>query len=355
MQTISFYLYSNRVDAYTNVSADWLTERYRRVYNHNLKLHRGVDNKVDIQVKNSDQKSANIGSASVVFSLVGKETEELIIKKDCTIVDSKIGRISIIFSRNELIDLEPGFYKFSLYTETRTDNGDGTYTVNTRRPLYVDSQYEVDATVEIFGDVSGEPIDSFKIVEFAERGTFDEEKFFYSSLINANPEITVPQSWHTFQFKMSNYTGSITIEASQETSSAPKEWFPVSSEIFIDELNSYYENIEGKYNWLRVKHIPAKASKLAKFTIAQTIFGTYEVSIGSPGLGYTTGDTILIKGNKLGGETSSNDLVITVKSVGNRGVIADISWEGVSYNGVRTFVLSGETPNIGSLDEILYR
>lgn len=354
MQTISCYLYSNRVDVFTNVSADWLTERYRRVYNHNLKLYRGVDNKVDFQVKNSDQKASNIGTLSVVFSLVGKETQELILKKDCTIIDATSGRITVTILESEIIDIEPGFYQFSLHTEARANNGDGTYSVTARRLLYIDSQYGAEATAEIGGDISGEPVNSFKIVEFNERGAYDEEKYFYSTLIKANPEITVPQSWHTFQFKMTDYTGRIVIEASQEISSAPKEWFPVKS-IDITEKNSHYENIEGKFNWLRVKHTPAGAASVATFTIAQTILGNYEVSIGSPGRGYRVGDTVLIKGNRLGGETPTNDLLITVQAVDTQGIITDINWTGLSYNGVRTFVLYGETLNIGSLDEILYR
>ena len=354
MQTISSYLYPNRVDAYTNVSADWLTERYRRVYNHNLKLYRGVDNKVEIQVKSSDQKSLNIGTVSVVFSLIGKESQELILKKDCTVEDAKSGRISVIIAESEIIDIEPGFYQFSLCTEARTNNNDGTYSVTTRRALYIDSQYGAEATVEVGGNISGEPIDSVKIVEFAERGAFNTEKFYYSTLIDANPEFTVPQSQHTFQFKMTDYTGTIVIEASQETSSAPKDWFPVLS-VDMNEQTSHYENIEGKFNWFRIKHTPESASSVATFTIAQTILNNYEVSIGSPGKGYAVGDVILVKGDRLGGETPTNDLTITVGAVDTQGIITDISWIGLSYNGVRTFVLSGETSGIGSLDEILYR
>jgi len=354
MQTISCYLYPNRVDVFTNVSADWLTERYRRVYNHNLKLYRGVDNKVDFQVKNSDQKASNIGTLSVVFSLVGKETQELILKKDCTVVDAAAGRITVTILENEIIDTEPGFYQFSLHTEARINNGDGTYSVTTRKALYIDSQYGTSATVEVNGDITGEPINSVKIVEFNERGAYDEQKFYYSSLIKANPELTVPQSQHTFQFKMTDYTGQIVIEASQETSSAPKEWFPVLS-VDINEQNSHYENVEGKFNWFRVKHIPAGSASVATFTIAQTILNVYEVSIGAPGRGYSVGDTVLIKGDRLGGETPTNDLIITVEAVDTQGIITDISRTGLSYNGVRTFVLSGETLNIGSLDEILYR
>lgn len=354
MQTISCYLYPNRIDAYTNLDLGWKTERYREVYNRNLKLYRGVDNRVDLQIKNSDQKSANIGTYDIVFALVGKETQEFILKKDCTVVDANIGKVIVNILESDLNDLEPGLYQYSLIAETRTSNGNGTYTVSSRRPLYIDSQYGTEATVEIGGDVFGEPKQSIKIREFAERGAYNETKFFYSTLINANPNLTNPQSQHTFQFQMTNYTGAVVIEASQETSAAPKQWTPIRS-FSLSEADRHYENIEGKYNWFRIKHTPEGASSVATFTIAQTILLDYEVSIGNPGMGYSVGDVILITGDRLGGETATNDLTITVEAVDNKGIITEISWTGISYNGVRTFALSGVTPGLGSLDTVLYR
>ena len=56
MHLISVYLYQNKIDVFTNAATAWQTERYRRVYNRNIKIYRGVDNRIDIQVRNSDQK-----------------------------------------------------------------------------------------------------------------------------------------------------------------------------------------------------------------------------------------------------------------------------------------------------------
>ena len=354
MQTISVYLYPNQVQVYTNSFAEPLSERYRRVYNHNLKVHRGVDNKLDFRVMNSDQKKTNIGTASVVFSLIGKETQELILKKDCIIQDSTEGILYTILSQSELMDIQPGFYQYSLYAETRTVNADDTYTVISKKPLYMDSQYGALSTIEIHGDVSGEPIDSTAVTKFAEHGVYTENHYYISELINASPQLTVPQSWHTFQFQMSNYTGNIVIEGSQSTGGSPHVWAAII-DFDLAEQNSHYENVQGKYNWFRIKHTPYKTSSIATFTVAQTILLAYVVDIGNPGKGYVVGDTILIEGDKLGGETSTNNLTITVTEVDNIGQIKAIDWAGISYNGVKTFVQSGYTPNIGTIDSVIYR
>ena len=81
MQQISVYLYPNNIDVFTNVGA-WTTERYRKVYQRNIKVYGGMDNRIKVQVKNADQKSLNITGSTVVFTIVGRDTQELILEKD---------------------------------------------------------------------------------------------------------------------------------------------------------------------------------------------------------------------------------------------------------------------------------
>jgi hypothetical protein len=82
---------------------------------------------------------------------------------------------------------------------------------------------------------------------------------------------------------------------------------------------------------------------------------TYNVTLGNIGKGYSVGNTIQIKGNVLGGELGTNDLTITVSSVNADGGITGITWTGLSYNGVKTFVLNDSNITVGTLDKVLYR
>jgi hypothetical protein len=134
----------------------------------------------------------------------------------------------------------------------------------------------------------------------------------------------------------------------------PREskWVDIES---VDLTTTSYKNIQGKWNWLRIKHIPSGSSNTAAFVVSQTMLLNYNVSVYTPGGGYQVGDTVIIEGNKLGGELSTNDLTITVTGVDVRGRITSINWTGISYNGVRTFVLSGTSSSIGTIDKILYR
>lgn len=258
MQAISVYLYPNKLDVFTKSLAEWPAERYRRVYNKNVKVYRGVDNRIDLLVKNADQKALDVTGYSLVFSLVGRETQELILQKDCSVIDAEKGRYYVTLTESEMFSIEPGMYQYSVIKESRQDLEDGSYSVTSRDPLYIDSQYGMYSTVEVGASILGEPVDSKKITAFSKYVPYDTEpapKYYISSIVDANPNVTTPQSVHTFQFNLTSYTGTLLIQGSISEGGNPQVWAD------LETLNAtadsiLYTNITGKYNWFRVKHTP---------------------------------------------------------------------------------------------------
>jgi hypothetical protein len=221
----------------------------------------------------------------------------------------------------------------------------------------MDSQYDTVGTIEVLGDVLGEITPSVSIDKFEYVNPFttggDDSKFFISSIVDAKPTFNSAGTLHTFQFYSSNYRGTVTIQGSlDEQGATPHKWVDIST---VDLTAQRYKNITGKYNWFRIKHVPTQSSSTATFTIAQTMLLDYNVSVGNSGKGYEIGNTILIPGNRLGGELDTNDLTITVSAVNGIGGITGITWTGLSYNGVQTFVLADTNIVVGSLDKVLYR
>lgn len=264
MNLASVYLYPNKIDAFTNSLETLTPERYRKVYNKNLKIYRSADNKIEVRVKNGDQKSFNIGQQALVFSLIVHDTQKLVLKKDCVIRDASKGIAYVEILRSDMIDLERGFYDYSLALEDRTDLGDSTeetHLVNRRTALYTDSQYDTVSVLEVAGDVQGEAEPSLIVDKFAYS---DPTKFgettplnYTSSIIDAQP--LNYKSQHTFQFYTRDYQGTISIEASlDEQGATPKNWSEIVS--FEPDANLDYRNVEGKYNWFRIKYRPTAGS-----------------------------------------------------------------------------------------------
>jgi hypothetical protein len=257
MQLNSIYLYPNKITAYSNdLAGSWITERYRQVYQRNLKIYRGVDNNIDLQIKTSDQKPQNVTGYDFVFVLVNSETQELILQKDFVARALNVGKITLTLTQSELIGIEPGLYQYSIIRESRT--GDSTdYVVTERTVLYMDSQYGTKGTLEIYGDIKGEPTASLVIKEFREDvpEVFTDPRIFYSSIIDANPQLSTGSSVHTFQFYLENYTGTVVIQGSLSQGANPWVWTDIETYSVVDS-DLTYSNITGKYNYFRIKHTP---------------------------------------------------------------------------------------------------
>jgi hypothetical protein len=295
----------------------------------------------------------------LVFNLVTRETQDLILQKDCTEQDLLSGKVFVTLTELDLLDLDPGFYNYSIIKEVRETIDSTDYKVTSRIPMYMDSQYGTVGTIEVSGDVSGAIDKSIVVDKFSYTNPFtqgdESSKFFISSIIDARPTINTANSLHTFQFYHTNYVGSVTIQGSiDEQGATPRDnkWSDVAT---VDLTTEQYKNVTGKYTWFRIKHVPLGTSSVARFTVAQTLLFAYEVTIGIPGRGYAVGNTIQVLGSNLGGESPTNNLTITVTSVGTQGEIQAITWIGSSYNGVRTFVIDGNLSVPGTLDKVLYR
>lgn len=357
MQINSVYLYPIRLEVYTTTLASWTTERYRKVYNNKLKVYRSVDNRIDLQVRNSDQKALSYTGTTLVFNLVARDGKDLVFSKDFNQVSVSSGTARLIISQTDLLDLEPGMYNYSINQETREVVSDTEYRVTSRVPMYFDAQYEAIGTIEVSGDVLGVADNSLEVNKFNYTNPFTtgdvEPRYYISSIIDAQHDLVIPQSLHTFQIYSTNYSGTVTIQGSIREDAAPSVWTDLLS--FTPTANLEYKNVEGKYNWFRIKHTPSSSSSSASFTITQTILLDYVVNIHTGGYGYRVGDTINFNGRVLGGEAVTNDLTITVTAVTVSGVITGITWAGTSYNGVQTFVLTSTVNPTGTIDKILYR
>ena len=361
MQFNPVYLYSNKLDVFTEQLAAWTTERYRKVYNRNLKIYKSVDNRIDIQVRNSDQKTMNITGSTLVFNLVVRDTQDLVFSKDFTAQDLNTGKVTITLSEKELYDIDPGFYQYSIVKEVRQTINNNEYKVTSKLPLYVDSQYGVLANIEVLGDVLGTVnqshlVNEFKLVDPTTSGETTPPPFFISSIIDANLNRSTADSLHTFQFYFDGYNGKIVIQGNLDNQGAtPRETTWSDLLIFDPTEDIMYKNIVGKYNWFRIKHVPTNSTTTAKFVVSQTITGQYNVGINEPGLGYKVGNTITLLGSNLGGTSTANDLIVTVTSVDAAGRIKTINWNGASVVGVKTFVLGPSLFSSSIVDKVLYR
>lgn len=260
MQHASVYLYSNRIDVYINPINSNLRETYNKVYNRNLTAVRGIDNTIEVRVKNSDQRPANIGNdVYLVFNLTDHDDQQHVFRKDCLLKDITTGIASITLTEHDLLGIDPGFYDYSIIQEKREyiESGSQEYVVTKRMPTYTDTMFDVIGTMEIKSNVYGvlQPSTTINKFSYYNPGFFGEhiDPYYISSIVNANTDRTY--DLHTFQFYFDSYEGTVLIQASNDEQGAtPNTWFDVDS--FASAGVNEFRNVLGKYNWFRIKYIP---------------------------------------------------------------------------------------------------
>lgn len=241
MQLNSSYLYPMKMEIFQNGDS-YITERYHQVYQRPYYLYKGVDNRLDIHVKNSDQKSKNMTGLTVVFNIVATESGELVKQKDCEAYDITTGRFYIDFNEQELYDLNVGYYTFSLHTvDTR----------GTRRPLWGDSQHDTRGQLEVRDKAYGIEVESQVIDTFLEEGA--NTSIFVSEVVDASPQFNSNKGLHTFALYMNNYTGDVTFQGTLEDSADPVEWIDIDSTTYTAS-DLTYKNVSGIWSKIRIKH-----------------------------------------------------------------------------------------------------
>ena len=374
MQLNSVYLYPNKIDVFTNALASWKTERYSRVYNRNLKVYRGVDNKVDLQVRNSDEKSADITGSVLVFNIYSRDAKDLVLQRDCVADTLATGKVNVILSQNDLLYIESGYYNYAVFQEVRTnidpDHLDLGYRVSSRTPMYIDGQYGVKSTMEIIGDVLVDPVESLVVNKFNYINPiplgYTDAPYNVSSIIDAQPQLETAQSLHTFSFYCSQFHGKIIIQGSLDESSTPAagNWVNIPDSAISPGTNNFdpagtpvtYKNVVGKWNWFRI-YQTAHQGTSAVFTVQQTTIGNYIVDIDSGGANYSVGERVFIAGVQIGGVSGVNDLLITVTEIDANGAVVNIEYSGSSSIGYRSWVIDAykDANSGGTLDKVLYR
>jgi hypothetical protein len=339
MQSNSVYLYSNKVDVFTNFGT-WITERYQQVYQRNFKVYRGVDNRLDLQVRNSDQKTTDVSGYALIFNLIERETQKLIISRECVVSSAVNGKVYVVLTELDLNEIQPGLYNFSAVTVK-----DGVTT-----PLYLDGQHGALGTIEVLGDLFGntipsQVIDTFSVIpESWPNGGFSKSEAQFASR-----EVDSTSTLHTFAVYQTNYVGRVEIEASSEIGATPKNWITVGIIEFESQNTGIkYSNIQGAWSYFRIKHTP----NMGKFEVTPTRGSIYNVRLKNGGKGYAVNDQFIIKGSRIEGSDQIHDLTIIVTEVDSNGAIVLFTSTGVSN--VQTYDQT-QIISLGAIDKVMYR
>ena len=356
MQKISSYLYPNRVELLADLAG--FTTEYTNVYQRTVKIYNGIDNTIEFDIKNADQKRIDLSTLSMielnVMDMAGNELPNspyAVIPANQTTLK---GIASVTILQEDLVDLTDQYLQYSV-----TAVKDGKDVI-----LYADSKFGAVGKMELVGSALPTFRDERVYDTFTGEIDLKGTPTFHSSAIPAKFYEAVPTTDLSFEVAFasdvnvpgSGFVGSVWLEATTDSTVSVQSFKHAS---YLDSHTFSKDSPRvapytfsaipvNKYNYFRISwQTPLSNGVGASFTVtkANTV---YQVAVKVGGTGYAVGSQMKVIGSLVGGIDGINDLIITVNGVEGGGSsyavssITAVTWTGIaSVGNTGTYIVTG--------------
>jgi len=209
MQKIQSYLYPNRVILIADLAG--FNVENTIVYAKTVKIYRGVDNVIQFDVQNADQKRLNLVTSPVLTNLkmnLMDSQGNALPNSPYTLTNTSItGIASVTIPIADLAGIAHQYLKFSV---TGTDANNNTV------PLYTDSRFSAVGQIEVVNYATPIP----HVATVYDR--FQGEINYMGNVINHTSAIpckfyeAVPTTAMNFSVHLTNFIGQIYVEATED-------------------------------------------------------------------------------------------------------------------------------------------
>jgi S-adenosylmethionine hydrolase len=140
MITVKAYLYPNTAEVQV-FDPTIFTTRNRVVYSRPIKVYQGIDNPIQVIVRNQDQKGIDL-TGYIMQAQIQDPTNGVTVETYAvTFADITKGLANFTIDRNTINTLEQRFYKLTFKTIKQSDN--------TEQPIYIDDNYGVPLDLQV--------------------------------------------------------------------------------------------------------------------------------------------------------------------------------------------------------------
>lgn len=253
MQKCPIYLYSNLFE--TIVDLDTNTRIHNIMYQHEIKIQKGLMNRVQIHFKNSDQKLLNVSTGTFIFSMFDTISQRHVLKKVIEILDDGVNRSTkglgqVVIDEHDTRGIDLGSYKFAVTSLS----ADGNYS-----PTYSNTYYGTSGLIEVRQDAFPTLYPSIEVTDF--QLVYNHEAFKYEYLsghLDATPALVDNVALKTMAIYMTNYTGRILIQGTLDNSPGYfGNYATIQDKSYTHFTGIDYLNFNGVFSYIQTKHIPA--------------------------------------------------------------------------------------------------
>ena len=259
MQLLPRYLVKNRINLIAN-DVGFVTE-YRPVYQRQIQLYKGIDNKIEFKLLNADQKPINTDLYTIKF-LAFDEAKNLVIDKVADTLDDRSsnakGLFSVTVNDSDMINLKQQYLSYAVYLLDA--NQDPVLT-------YSDSHFGNAGIIKLSAEAFPGAKASKTVTTFFPSTQNTEE--YVSDAVDAEPGVNGNEALHTVAIYSNGFSGTVTVQATLENQiTGTTEWADVMSVTLTGtETEPTPVNFNGIFNWIRIKTDIDPADKITKILI----------------------------------------------------------------------------------------
>lgn len=217
------------------------------VYAKQLNLHKGVDNKLQFQFLNQEQKPVDITGKVITCRILNYEGNEILIQKSLTLELPLTGIACLYLNAADLEDIDAqkcyytleipvGEFNFPVFVDPASGARGDINILNSVLPSFVPSQIVTIPTGQPFPN-----LDSNNSIANA----LPNANTYYSSVINTqdNPVLTIQANYH-------EYNGDVSIEGT--FNSQLTDWYPITSTEYSNITGTDGYTIKGFHPFVRM-------------------------------------------------------------------------------------------------------
>ena len=217
------------------------------VYAKTMNLHKGVDNKLQFQFLNQEQKPVDITGKEITCRIINYDGTEVLIRKALTLELPLTGIAYLQLNAAELEDIEAqkahysleipvGEFGYPVFVDPAAGARGDINILNSVLPSFVPSEVVTIPTGQPFPNVdSNNSIDN----------VLPNANTYYSSVINTNDNPIL-----TLQAHLHEYNGEVAIEGT--FSSSLTDWYPITSDEYLETTETVGYTIKGYHPFVRM-------------------------------------------------------------------------------------------------------
>ena len=213
------------------------TRRYQTVYAKNLKIHKGIDNRLQFQFINQDQKAVDMTGKTITCRLISYDGSKVLLQKALTLVYPLTGICQLDVTMNETLEMEAA----TCYYSITIPNGMFEF------PVFVDDNSGGRGVVDVVNSVLPKYIKTSTLDILPHATPSDVQPVTYNTGLYA----TQDTDFLTFQTVLNDYVGTIKVQGSATGNNT--EWYDLTDpQVYDGYTSTDYFNVNGYHPYMQV-------------------------------------------------------------------------------------------------------